>query len=172
MAVIGDRKYISVDEIKHTTRLGMGPCRGKRCIKRLSMLLRPAGIEIVGDATPRAPLSNQITMGELFPQDTPEIIVTQGDSRKVKVGALVAGGGITGSALMRYLAEAGMKPVLINHDRGSSWSNIAGGRPNFSVPELSDLARHNHELFRELQKTGETNYREIKYVTFAHDEPC
>ncbi len=170
MAVIGDRKYISVDEIKHTTRLGMGPCRGKRCIKRLSMLLRPAGIEIVGDATPRAPLSNQITMGELFPQDTPEIIVTQGDSRKVKVGALVAGGGITGSALMRYLAEAGMKPVLINHDRGSSWRNIAGGRPNFSVPELSDLARHNHELFRELQKTGEINYREIKYVTFAHDE--
>ena len=35
MAVIGDRKYISVDEIKHTTRLGMGACRGKRCIRRL-----------------------------------------------------------------------------------------------------------------------------------------
>ena len=170
MAVIGDRKYISFDEIKHTTRLGMGPCRGKRCIKRLSMLLKPAGIEIIGDATPRAPLSNQITMGELLPQDTPEIIITRGNVRKVKVAALVAGGGITGSALMRYLAEAGMKPVLINHDRGSSWRNIAGGRPNFSVPELAELAKHNHELFKELQKIGEINYREIKYVTFAHDE--
>ena len=170
MAVIGDRKYISVDEIKHTTRLGMGPCRGKRCIKRLSMLLRPAGIDIVGDATPRAPLSNQISMGELFPLSTPEVIITPGERRKIKVGALVAGGGITGSALMRYMAEAGMKPVLINHDRGSSWRNIAGGRPNFSVPELSDIARHNHEMFRELQKIGETNYREIKYVTFAHDD--
>lgn len=134
------------------------------------MLLRPMGIEIVGDATPRAPLSNQITMGELHPLQEPEIIITQDEIRKVKVGALVAGGGITGSALMRYLAEAGMKPVLINHDRGSSWRNIAGGRPNFSVPELSEIARQNHEIFRELQKLGETNYREIKYVTFAHDD--
>jgi len=170
MAVIGDRKYISVDEIKHNTRLGMGPCRGKRCIKRLSMLLKPAGIELVGDATPRAPLSNQITMGELLPPAAPEIVITPGERSKVKVGALVAGGGITGSALMRYMAEAGMKPVLINHDRGSSWRNIAGGRPNFSVPELSEIARHNHEIFKELQCTGETNYREIKYVTFAHDD--
>ncbi|RLD66809.1 MAG: ferredoxin, partial [Bacteroidetes bacterium] len=32
MDIIGDRKFISVDEIKHTTRLGMGACRGKRCI--------------------------------------------------------------------------------------------------------------------------------------------
>ncbi len=170
MAVIGDRRYISVDEIKHTTRLGMGPCRGKRCIKRLSMLLRPAGIEIVGDATPRAPLSNQVSMGELFPLLSPEVVITPGERKKVKVDALVAGGGISGSALMRYLAEAGMKPVLINHDRGSSWRNIAGGRPNFSVPELSEIARHNHDIFKELQKISETNYREIKYVTFAHDE--
>jgi glycine/D-amino acid oxidase-like deaminating enzyme/thioredoxin reductase/Pyruvate/2-oxoacid:ferredoxin oxidoreductase delta subunit len=170
MAVIGDRKYISVDEIKHTTRLGMGPCRGKRCIRRLSLLLRPTGVEIVGDATPRAPLSNQITMGELCPSDFPEIVITPGTRRKVKAGAIVGGGGITGSALMRYMAEAGMDPVLINHDRGSSWRNIAGGRPNFSIPELSDIARHNHDIFRELQKRAEINYREIKYVTFAHDE--
>ncbi|MDX9772527.1 MAG: FAD-dependent oxidoreductase [Bacteroidales bacterium] len=170
MAVIGDRKYISVDEIKHTTRLGMGPCRGKRCISRLTMLLRSSGIEIVGDATPRAPLSNQITMGELIPMDVPEIIITPGIRRKVKAGAVIGGGGITGSALMRYMAEAGLNPVLINHDRGSSWRNIAGGRPNFSVPELSDIARHNHEIFKGLQKTAEINYREIDYVTFAHDE--
>ena len=170
MAVIGDRKYISVDEIKHTTRLGMGPCRGKRCIKRLSMLLMPAGIEIVGDATPRAPLSNQVTMGELRPMDVPEIIITPGTKKKIKVGVLVGGGGITGSALMRYMAEAGMNPMLINHDRGSSWRNIAGGRPNFSVPELSDIARRNHQIFKDLQKVSEINYREIQYVTFAHDD--
>ncbi len=171
MAVIGDRKYISVDEIKHTTRLGMGPCRGKRCIRRLSVLLRPLGIEIIGDATPRAPLSNQITMGELFPSGAPEVVITPQAKKSIRAGALVAGGGIAGSALMRYLAEAGLDPVLINHDRGSSWRNIAGGRPNFSVPELSEIARRNHDIFRELQRRGEINYREIKYVTFAHDEP-
>ena len=30
LSAIGDRKYISVDEVKHITRLGMGPCRGGR----------------------------------------------------------------------------------------------------------------------------------------------
>ncbi|MBT3750162.1 MAG: FAD-dependent oxidoreductase, partial [Bacteroidetes bacterium] len=39
LETIGDRKFISVDEIKHTTRLGMGACRGKRCIKRLKTAL-------------------------------------------------------------------------------------------------------------------------------------
>ena len=34
LRVIGNRKTISVDELKHITRLGMGPCRGKRCIPR------------------------------------------------------------------------------------------------------------------------------------------
>ena len=50
LSAIGDRKYISVDEVKHITRLGMGPCRGKRCIPRLRMKLREKGIELVGDA--------------------------------------------------------------------------------------------------------------------------
>ena len=40
LETIGDRKYISIDEGKHITRLGMGPCRGKRCIPRLRMKLR------------------------------------------------------------------------------------------------------------------------------------
>lgn len=170
LAVIGDRKYISVDEIKHTTRLGMGPCRGKRCIRRISSLLRPMGIEITGDATPRAPLSNQVTMGELYPSQTPELIITPRSGKTVMTGVLVAGGGITGSALFRYLSEEGMKPVLINSDRGASWRNIAGGRPNFSLPELSEIARQNHEIFRSLQKISNINYRETKYVTFAHDD--
>ena len=43
MTVIGDRKFISVDEVKHTTRLGMGACRGKRCIKRLKQTLKSSG---------------------------------------------------------------------------------------------------------------------------------
>ena len=170
MKVIGDRKYISFDEIKHTTRLGMGPCRGKRCVKRLSMLLMPMGVEIVGDATPRAPLSNQITMGEMVPSEAPETIITPGTIKVVKTDALVAGGGITGSALLRYLSESGMKPVLINHDRGSSWRNIAGGRPNFSLPELSEIAKQNHDIFRSLQKISDVNFREIHYVSFAHDD--
>ena len=129
LSAIGDRKYISVDEVKHITRLGMGPCRGKRCIPRLRMKLREKGIELVGDATPRAPLSTRFVLGEMYPQrqiaDTYKV-----DSGKQvrKTEVLIAGGGIGGSALFRYFSEAGKKTVLINADRGSSWRNIGGGR--------------------------------------------
>ncbi len=172
MDTIGDRKFISVDEIKHTTRLGMGACRGKRCIKRLKAAIGTAGISVVGEATPRGPMSNQLSLGELYPKNVHETIhpPKSTTTSKVKVNVLVAGGGIGGSALFRYLAEEGLDPVLINYDRGSSWRNIAGGRPNFSIPELSDIANHNLEIFKELQDIGNIDYRQIKYVTFAHDE--
>jgi glycine/D-amino acid oxidase-like deaminating enzyme/Fe-S-cluster-containing hydrogenase component 2/bacterioferritin-associated ferredoxin len=173
LLTIGDRKFISVDEIKHTTRLGMGACRGKRCIKRLKSALHGYGIQIVGDATPRGPLSNQIGMGELYPREKCEKvrIVDKGKQpREVAVASLVVGGGIGGSALFRYLSEAGMKPVLVNSGRGASWRNIAGGRPNFSVPELSEIARQNLEIFKDLQKIKNIDFRPIDYVTFAHDD--
>ena len=171
--VIGDRKFISVDEIKHTTRLGMGACRGKRCIKRLKQVLPKYNKSMVGDATPRGPMSNQISMGELYPRDVHQNVqpVRNGkEVKKVKVKSLVAGGGIGGSALFRYLAEEGQQPVLLNYGRGSSWRNIAGGRPNFSLPELSEIANNNNRIFQELQEIGNIDYRPIRYVTFAHDE--
>ena len=91
LKVIGDRKFISVDEIKHTTRLGMGACRGKRCIKRLKQTIAPYGIEIVGDATPRAPLSNQVSMGELLPRKDEKIYtnVNKTPNKRIKVQSLV-----------------------------------------------------------------------------------
>ena len=171
LSAIGDRKYISVDEVKHITRLGMGPCRGKRCIPRLRMKLREKGIELVGDATPRAPLSTRFVLGEMYPQrqiaDTYKV-----DSGKQvrKTEVLIAGGGIGGSAIFRYFAEAGKKTELINADRGSSWRNIGGGRPAFSIPELAEIARNNQTIFEETQKEYDIHYREIRYITFAHDE--
>jgi glycine/D-amino acid oxidase-like deaminating enzyme len=54
--------------------------------------------------------------------------------KKESVDILVAGGGIAGSALFRYFAEAGKQCLLVNYDRGSSWRNIGGGRPTFSNP--------------------------------------
>ncbi len=173
LETIGDRKFISVDEVKHTTRLGMGACRGKRCIKRLKSTLHGSGISIVGEPTPRGPLSNQVAMGELYPRSVHEQLITgiNGNKpKKIKVKSLVAGGGIGGSALFRYLGVTGMEPVLLNYGRGASWRNIAGGRPNFSLPELSDIATHNHEIFKELQKIHNIDYRPINYVTFAHDD--
>jgi glycine/D-amino acid oxidase-like deaminating enzyme/Fe-S-cluster-containing hydrogenase component 2/bacterioferritin-associated ferredoxin/ferredoxin len=172
LETIGDRKFISVDEVKHTTRLGMGACRGKRCIRRLKSTLTGSGIAIVGEATPRGPLSNQLSMGELYPRPVHEKITFYDPSvvKKVDVEALVAGGGIGGSALFRYLAEAGKKPVLLNAGRGASWRNIAGGRPAFSVPEISDLARHNLEIFKELQTIKDIQFRQTRYINFAHDE--
>jgi glycine/D-amino acid oxidase-like deaminating enzyme/thioredoxin reductase/Fe-S-cluster-containing hydrogenase component 2/ferredoxin len=174
LEVVGDREFISVDEIKHTTRLGMGACRGKRCIKRLKQSISEYGISVVGEPTPRGPLSNQLNMGELYPVNIKDEIVTwsgkKGKPKIIKVKCLVAGGGIGGSSLFRYLAEAGMKPVLLNYGHGASWRNIAGGRPAFSVPELSDIAGQNLHLFEELQNRKNIDFRKIRYVNFAHDE--
>lgn len=172
--VIGDRQFISVDEIKHTTRLGMGACRGKRCIRRLKQVLRGYDISLVGEATPRGPLSNQINFGELYPKTVSNKIhttVAGKEIKKIEVASFVAGGGIGGSALFRYLAEAGMKPVLINYGRGASWRNIAGGRPAFSLPEIADIAEHNLEIFKELQQIKNIDFHQTRYITFAHDEP-
>jgi glycine/D-amino acid oxidase-like deaminating enzyme/Fe-S-cluster-containing hydrogenase component 2/thioredoxin reductase/bacterioferritin-associated ferredoxin len=173
LEVVGERQFISVDEVKHTTRLGMGACRGKRCIKRLNQVIKPYGVTMVGDATPRGPLSNQLAMGELYPKTVADQIITntKGASvKRVEVKALVAGGGIGGSALFRYLAEAHYAPVLVNYGRGASWRNIAGGRPTFSVPELSEIARRNLDIFISLQQIRNIDYRPIKYVSFAHDD--
>ncbi|HOG19634.1 MAG TPA: FAD-dependent oxidoreductase [Salinivirgaceae bacterium] len=173
LKIIGDRKFISIDEIKHITRLGMGACRGKRCIKRLKTALAEKGIQIVGEATPRGPMSNQLSMGEIYPKSVKEQIIVdfKGKApRRVKTQVLIAGGGMAGSSLFRYAAEAGMKPVLINYGRGSSWRNIAGGRPAFSVPELADIAVNNLAIFKELQKISNINFHQTNYISFAHDQ--
>lgn len=173
MELIGDRKFISVEEVKHVTHLGMGPCRGKRCIQRLKQNLRPKGIALIGSSTPRAPMSNQISMGELYPSAQKEKVITHMShkARKVvEVKSFIAGGGIGGSALFRFLAEEGYAPVMVNYGFGGSWRNIAGGRPVFSLPELTDIARHNLELFEKLNGQYDIDFRLINYVTFAHDE--
>ncbi|MGF1587441.1 MAG: FAD-dependent oxidoreductase [Bacteroidales bacterium] len=173
LRTIGNRKFISVDEIKHTTRLGMGACRGKRCIGRLKQILRSHDISIVGVATPRGPMSNQVSIGELYPSPSQERIIPHSADKSiksVKVDYFIAGGGVGGSALFRYLAEAGQKPLLINYGRGASWRNIAGGRPTFSIPELSDIASRNLEIFKDLQKLRNIDFIPINYVNFAHND--
>ncbi|MEG1762757.1 MAG: FAD-dependent oxidoreductase [Bacteroidales bacterium] len=167
---IGGRKFISVDEIKHTTHLGMGPCRGKRCIPRLRQVLGAKGIELTGEVNPRAPLSNQILLGELAADDKKNIYIFPSKHKVIKVRAFIAGGGMTGSSLFRYMSEAGMYPLLANTGRGSSWRNLAGGRPAFGLPEISDLAKHNLELFKQLEKIRSIDFKPTRYVSFAHDE--
>jgi glycine/D-amino acid oxidase-like deaminating enzyme len=118
-------------------------------------------------------MSNQLAMGELYPKNVSEQIIIdfRGKTpRKVKTQMLIAGGGMAGSALFRYAAEEGMKPTLINHGRGASWRNIAGGRPAFSVPELADIATNNLQIFKELQQVSNINFHQINYVSFAHDQ--
>ena len=172
LRVIGDRTFISVDEVKHVTHLGMGPCRGKRCIPRLRTALKSRGIELIGDATPRAPLSNQLNLGELNPakKGSEYLLANRQNLKKVEVTALIAGGGIAGSALFRYMAEAGMNPVLVNADRGSSWRNIGGGRPAFSLPELAEIGEKSHDIFKKLQQLSNIDYKPTRYISFAHDD--
>ncbi len=170
LQVVGDRKIISVDEIRHLTRLGAGVCRGQLCTDRLKSLLGENGIVLTGDAAPRAPLANQISLGELLPSADERIIITEKKIHRTEVSVLIAGGGIAGSALFRYFAEAGYKPVMINQGRGSSWRNIGAGRAVFGMPEIADIARHNLELFKELQQIRDIHFRETRFVNFIHDE--
>ncbi len=172
LAVVGDRKYISVDELKHITRMGMGPCRGKRCIPRARQILRAHGIEVTGDATPRAPLSSPVTLGDVYTEGTKEVFVfpRNNNVRREQVQVLIAGGGIAGSGLFRYFSEAGLKPVLINWSRGASWRNIGGGRPAFSNPDIADIATHSHEIFKSIQKVHNINYKPTRYVNLVHDD--
>ena len=170
--VVGDRKYISVDELKHITRMGMGPCRGKRCIARARQVLRAHGVEVTGDATPRAPLSNQVSLGDVYTEGRKEVYVFPkgNDVQHEEVKVFIAGGGISGSGLFRYFSEAGLKPVMVNWSRGASWRNIGGGRPAFSNPDIADIAQHSHEIFKSIQKVHNINYKPTHYVNLVHDE--
>jgi len=172
LKVIGDRKFISVDELKHITRMGMGPCRGKRCVPRAKQILRSYGIEVTGDSTPRAPLASQVTLGDVYNAKAKEVYVfpTNNNVKKEEVKVLVAGGGMAGSSLFRYFAEAGLKPVLVNYDRGSTWRCIGGGRPAFSNPDISDIANHNLEIFKENQTKHDIGFKMTRYVNLVHDE--
>ena len=150
----------------------MGPCRGKRCVSRAKQILRGYGIEVVGESSPRAPLANQVTLGDVYNPKSHETFVFQtgNDVKKERVEVLIAGGGIAGSGAFRYFAEAGKKPVLVNYDRGSSWRCIAGGRPAFSNPDIADIANHNLEIFKEIQKVHNIDFKLTRYVNLVHDD--
>ena len=167
------RKSITAQELKHVTRLGMGPCRGSRCLPRAKQVLRAHGIEVTGEFTPRGPMANLVEIGNVCNVARTHSLVTSpqfSEAETVEVDAFVAGGGMAGTALFRYLAEAGLKPVLVNKEHGSSWRCIAGGRPAFSVPALAEIANGNLQIFRELQKQHDIDFKMTRYVNFVHDE--
>ncbi len=167
------RKRITAQELKHVTRLGMGPCRGSRCLPRAKQILRSRGIEVTGEFTPRGPMANLVEIGNVSNLTGAHTLVTSPqftDAKVEEVGAFVAGGGMAGTALFRYLAEAGLKPVLVNKEHGSSWRCIAGGRPAFSVPALAEIANGNLQIFRDLQKQHDIDFKMTRYVNFVHDE--
>ncbi len=172
LCAIGYRKFISIDELKHITRLGMGPCRGKRCVSRVKQILRGYGIEVVGEPTPRAPMANQVTLGDLYNPKAKEVYLYPSNQtvQQEQVHVLIAGGGIAGSSAFRYFSEAGLKPVLVNYKRGASWRCIAGGRPAFSHPDIADIAHHNLELFKAIQQVHNIDFKMTRYVNLVHDE--
>mgnify|MGYP002622628792 CR=1 FL=1 len=173
LKLLEGRKSITAQELKHISRIGMGACRGSRCLPRVKQVLRAHGIDVTGEFTPRGPMANLVEIGNVRSDALSTELVTSPaatESDRVKVGAFVAGGGMAGTALFRYLSEAGLKPVLVNKDHGSSWRCIAGGRPAFSVPALAEIARGNLEIFRELQKGRDIDLKMTRYVSFAHDE--
>ena len=173
LELLKGRKSITAQELKHISRIGMGPCRGSRCLPRAKQALRAHGIEVTGEFTPRGPMANLVEIGNVCNLSGGHTLVTSpqfSEEKAEEVGAFVAGGGMAGTALFRYLAEAGLKPVLVNKDHGSSWRCIAGGRPAFSVPALAEIANGNLQIFRELQKERDIDFKMTRYVNFVHDE--
>ena len=173
LEILNGRKSITAQELKHISRLGMGPCRGSRCLPRAKQVLRAHGIQVTGDFTPRGPMANLVEIGNVSNLTGAHTLITAPqftDTEPTEVGAFVAGGGMAGTALFRYLAEAGLKPVLVNLDHGSSWRCIAGGRPAFSVPALAEIANGNLQIFRDLQKLRDIDFKMTRYVNFVHDE--
>ena len=167
------RTSITAQELKHVTRLGMGPCRGSRCLPRAKQVLRQHGIEVTGEFTPRGPMANLVEIGNVCNLSGAHTLITSrqfSDAAVEEVGAFVAGGGMAGTALFRYFSEAGLKPVLVNKEHGSSWRCIAGGRPAFSVPALAEIANGNLQIFRELQKQHDIDFKMTRYVNFVHDD--
>ena len=173
LEILKGRRSITAQELKHISRLGMGPCRGSRCLPRAKQVLRAHGIEVTGDFTPRGPMANLVEIGNVCNLQGAHTLVTSpqfSEAKTEEVGAFVAGGGMAGTALFRYLAEAGLKPVLVNKEHGSSWRCIAGGRPAFSVPALAEIANGNLQIFRELQAKRAIDFKMTRYVNFVHDE--
>ena len=170
LELLKGRTSITAQELKHISRMGMGPCRGSRCLPRAKQALKAYGIEVTGEFTPRGPMANLVEIGGLIDPGKREIILPSVNKEPIDVGAFVAGGGMAGTAMFRYLAEEGLKPVLVNNEHGSSWRCIAGGRPAFSVPALAEIARGNLEIFREVQKLRDIDLRMIRYVNFVHDD--
>ena len=166
------RTRITAQELKHITRLGMGPCRGSRCLPRAKQVLRAHGIEVTGEFTPRGPMANLVEIGNVRNTAGLSLVTSPKFSEEgaVEVGALVAGGGMAGTALFRYLSEAGFKPVLVNKEHGSSWRCIGGGRPAFSLPALAEIAVGNLAIFRELNARADIDFKMTRYVNFVHDE--
>ncbi len=173
LTLLKGRTSITAQELKHISRMGMGPCRGSRCLPRAKQALRAHGIEITGDFTPRGPMANLVEIGGVLNSTRQIELITNPKCTDVeihRVGAFVAGGGMAGTALFRYLSEEGFKPVMVNNEHGSSWRCIAGGRPAFSLPALADIASHNLEIFRELQDLRNIDLKMTRYVNFVHDD--
>ena len=173
LTLLKGRKSITAQELKHISRLGMGPCRGSRCLPRAKQALRPYGIEVTGEFTPRGPMANLVEIGNIYRESAEHKLITAAEhtaEQTIRADAFVAGGGMAGTALFRYLAEAGLKPVLVNKEHGSSWRCIAGGRPAFSLPALAEIANGNLAIFRELQKERDIDFKMTRYVNFVHDE--
>jgi len=166
--VVKGKKVVSVDELKHTVRIGMGECRGLRCINRVKQVLLQNGIELIGDVTPRAPMACQINLSQIESKDI-EIVLPKSISKTIEAEVVIGGGGIAGSSLFRYFSEAGLKTILINKGLGSSWRNISGGRIAFTLPQLSELASKNLEIFKDIQSISNINLKLTRYITFAHD---
>ena len=60
--------------------------------------MRVHGIEVTGDATPRAPLSNQVTLGDVYTEGQKDVLVFPKSNQVTResVRVLIAGGGIAG----------------------------------------------------------------------------
>ncbi|MFR7809363.1 MAG: hypothetical protein ACLU4N_08815 [Butyricimonas faecihominis] len=48
---------------------------------------------------------------------------------------------------------------------------ISGRAYGILLPELAEIAEHNHAIFKELQKISNIDYKTTRYINLAHDDP-
>ncbi len=83
---------------------------------------------------------------------------------------MIAGGGIAGSSLFRYLSEAGYKLTLSITDLEVLGEISPADDLHSHYRLLPIIAMHNLEIFKALNEKSRIDFKLTRYINLAHDE--
>ncbi|MDP7652233.1 MAG: FAD-dependent oxidoreductase [Rhodospirillales bacterium] len=124
-----DGDSVSVGNLKHQTRAGMGPCQGRYCgalmarmvDRRVSLAtgefsffaprppIKPVPIGVIA----RAQADVRGLVDEAEPLDTPASRPATAETKTLETDVLIIGGGVLGCATAYFLAREGIETILV-----------------------------------------------------------